>query len=66
MRATLISDGDEQIVLLPEGLFTDGEEVTIRRDGDAVILERAPADAAPEGSQLNTAHLGEGRDPGLF
>ncbi len=47
MRSTLIDDGEEQIVLLPDGLFADGEEVTLRREGDSVVLERVPQ-TAPE------------------
>jgi len=36
---TLIDDGENQIVLIPEAFAFSGEIVCIRRDGDAVILE---------------------------
>ncbi|KRA64665.1 AbrB family transcriptional regulator [Caulobacter sp. Root656] len=39
LRAELVMDGEEQIVRLPKGFRIEGEEVTMRREGDAVILE---------------------------
>lgn len=35
----LIEDGEDQIVLIPVEFAFSGEFVSIRRDGDAVILE---------------------------
>ena len=50
MHVTLIRDGEDQIVLLPDGTFPDGAELEIRREGDAVILQPVPLedrDSAP-------------------
>lgn len=38
-RARLFWDGSDQAVQLPMEFVFDGEEVTIRREGKAVILE---------------------------
>lgn len=41
-RAKLFSHGGSQAVRLPKAFRFEGTEVTVRRDGDAVILEPAP------------------------
>ena len=45
---TLIDDGDDQIVLLPRGVFEDGEDVRLEKlaDGSVVItpLRLSPAE----------------------
>jgi antitoxin VapB len=45
-RAKLFRSGRAQLVHLPEGFRFDGEEVRIRRRGDAVVLEPMAADWA--------------------
>lgn len=45
-RAKLFRSGRAQLVHLPEGFGFDGEEVRIRRQGEAVVLEPVPADWA--------------------
>lgn len=41
-RAKLFTHGGSQAVRLPKAFRFEGTEVTVRRDGDAVILEPAP------------------------
>lgn len=41
-RAKLFTHGGSQAVRLPKAFRFDGAEVTVRREGDAVILEPAP------------------------
>jgi antitoxin VapB len=41
-RVKLFAHGGGQAVQLPEGFGSDGAEVTMRREGNAVILEPAP------------------------
>ena len=41
--AKLFSNGRSQAVRLPQEFRFEGEAVSIRRDGDAVILEALPA-----------------------
>lgn len=43
-RAKIFWSGRSQLVLLPEEYCFHGTEVTIRRHGDAVILEPIPRD----------------------
>ncbi|MCC7268735.1 MAG: AbrB/MazE/SpoVT family DNA-binding domain-containing protein [Caulobacteraceae bacterium] len=38
-RAKLFSHGGSQAVRLPKAFRLEGDEVTVRREGDAVILE---------------------------
>lgn len=45
-RAKLFTHGGSQAVRLPKAFRFEGAEVTVRRDGDAVILEPVSA-AAP-------------------
>lgn len=42
-RAKLFTHGGSQAVRLPKAFRFEGAEVTVRREGDAVILEPAPA-----------------------
>lgn len=41
-RAKLFTHGGSQAVRLPKAFRFDGTEVSVRRDGDAVILEPLP------------------------
>jgi virulence-associated protein VagC len=45
-RAKLFTHGGSQAVRLPKAFRFEGAEVTVRRDGDAVILE--PVSARPD------------------
>lgn len=36
----IVRTGDTQLIELPEGYRFDSEEVTIRRDGDSVVLQQ--------------------------
>ena len=45
----IVETNDGQMVRLPEGFRIDGQTVSIRGDGDAVILEPIRAAAWPEG-----------------
>jgi antitoxin VapB len=49
MRAKLFRNGRSQAVRLPREFRFEGDEVTIRRDGDAVILEPVKRDRWPRG-----------------
>lgn len=64
LRAELVMDGEDQIVRLPKGFRIESEEVTMRREGDAVILEpvvtkspRTQADLDAMWARVDT-HLG--------
>jgi virulence-associated protein VagC len=48
-RARLFWNGRSQAVRLPKEFRFDGDEVEIRRDGDAVILEPVKKRQWPEG-----------------
>ena len=48
-RAKLFWNGRSQAVRLPKEFRFTGDEVEIRRDGDAVILEPAKGRSWPEG-----------------
>jgi len=48
-RAKLFRNGRSQAVRLPLEFRFAGDEVSIRRDGDAVILEPVKRDAWPRG-----------------
>lgn len=43
IRAELFFDGDSQAVRLPKGFGFEGEEVTVRREGNRIILEPIPS-----------------------
>ncbi|MEO7027512.1 MAG: AbrB/MazE/SpoVT family DNA-binding domain-containing protein [Caulobacteraceae bacterium] len=47
-RAKLFAHGGSQAVRLPKAFRFEGTEVTVRREGEQVILEAAPA--APPGT----------------
>jgi len=44
VKAKLFSHGGSQAVRLPKAFRFEGEEVLIRKEGDAVILEPKPRD----------------------
>lgn len=48
-RAPLLRQGQWQVVLLPPAFRFDGNEVEIRREGDAVILEPVSTRTWPVG-----------------
>jgi antitoxin VapB len=48
-RAKLVWNGRSQAVRLPKAYRFEGREVSIRRDGDAVILEPVPHRGWPPG-----------------
>jgi antitoxin VapB len=48
-RAKLFRNGRSQAVRLPREFRFEGDEVSIRRDGDAVILEPVKRDSWPRG-----------------
>jgi antitoxin VapB len=50
-RAKLFSHGGSQAVRLPKAFRFEGSEVTVRREGDAVILE--PVAAKPPRTQAD-------------
>jgi len=50
-RAEIVMDGEDQIVRLPKGFRVEGEQMTIRREGDTVILE--PVAATPPRTQAD-------------
>jgi antitoxin VapB len=58
-RAKLFRNGRSQAVRLPKEFRFPGEEVTLRWDGDAVIMEPVRKRAWPAGYW---ARLGRGRD----
>ena len=43
-RAKIFRCGRSQAVILPKGFHLDGDEVQIRRHGNAVVLEPGPQD----------------------
>lgn len=46
LTAQVLTEGDDQVVLLPEGVWFTGTIVDIRREGNEVVLSenlRAPA-----------------------
>jgi virulence-associated protein VagC len=47
LRAKLFQDGRSQVVRLPKDFRFEGDEVLVRRQGDAVILEPIKEDAWP-------------------
>ncbi len=49
LRAKLFQNGRSQAVRLPREFRFPGREVSIRREGDAVILEPLPRDGWPRG-----------------
>ncbi len=57
-RAKLFRTGGSQAVRLPREFRFDGEEVSIRREGDAVILEPLTAAPWPEGYWARLDALG--------
>ncbi len=60
IRARLFSNGRSQVVRLPKEFRFDGDEVEIRREGSAVILEPVKKSEWPEGffeNILANAHL---------
>lgn len=50
--AKLFMHGGSQAVRLPKAFRFEGREVSVRRDGDAVILEPVAADRAPTVGEL--------------
>jgi len=48
-KTQVIQDGDTQVVRLPSGFEFATEEIAIRREGEAVILEPLKPTAWPEG-----------------
>ena len=48
-RAKLFQNGRSQAVRLPKEFRFEGDEVSIRRDGDAVILEPVKRNSWPRG-----------------
>jgi antitoxin VapB len=48
-RAKVFQNGRSQAVRLPKEFRFEGDEVSIRREGDAVILEPLERDAWPRG-----------------
>ena len=49
VRAKLFQNGRSQAVRLPKAFRFKGDEVTVRREGDAVILEPVKNRAWPKG-----------------
>ena len=54
-RAKIFWSGRSQAVRLPKEFRLEGSEVTIRRDGDAIVLE--PIDATPKSFEEEWAWL---------
>lgn len=46
-KAKLFTHGGSQAVRLPKAFRFEGREVTIRKDGEAVILEPVPVNLTP-------------------
>jgi antitoxin VapB len=57
-RAKLFQNGRSQAVRLPKAFRIQGDEVTVRREGDAVILEPIRKRAWPRGYWARVARLG--------
>ena len=47
MRARLIDEGEDQIVVFPPSIEMPGDEVRIEQHGDSVVLTPLVGDAAP-------------------
>ena len=58
-RAKIFQNGRSQAVRLPQEFRFSGDEVSIRREGNAVILEPIKRDAWPRGywTRLKEMHL---------
>jgi len=56
-RAKLFQNGRSQAVRLPKAFRFKGEEVNVRREGDAVILEPVKKRAWPKGYWARVARL---------
>ena len=56
-RAKLFQNGRSQAVRLPKAFRMQGDEVTVRREGDAVILEPIRKRAWPRGYWARMARL---------
>lgn len=61
-RAKLFWNGRSQAVRLPKEFRFEGDEVSIRREGEAVILEPARKPRLPEGYWQRIDRLREGLD----
>jgi len=48
-RAKVFRNGRSQAVRLPKEFRVEGDEVSVRREGDAIILEAIPRSAWPRG-----------------
>src|SRR4030095_2565005 len=57
VRAKLFQNGRSQAVRLPKAFRFQGDEVNVRRDGDAVILEPIKKRAWPKGYWTRVARL---------
>lgn len=64
-RAKIFKNGRSQAVRLPREFRFSGDEVSIRREGNAVILEPIKRDAWPRGywTRLREMHLEFDVDP---
>jgi antitoxin VapB len=51
-RAKLFTHGGSQAVRLPKAFRFEGKEVTVRREGEAVILEPVAPSAPPTRAEL--------------
>lgn len=56
-RAKLFQNGRSQAVRLPKAFRIQGDEVSVRREGDAVILEPIKKRAWPKGYWARVARL---------
>ena len=63
-RAKLFQNGRSQAVRLPKAYRFKGDEVTIRREGEAVILEPVKKRAWPKGYWARVAGLRRDLDLG--
>jgi virulence-associated protein VagC len=57
VRAKLFRNGRSQAVRLPKAFRFEGDEVLVRRDGDAVILEPVGKRAWPKGYWARVTRL---------
>ena len=57
VRAKLFQNGRSQAVRLPRAFRFAGDEVTVRREGDAVILEPVRKRAWPKGHWAHVTRL---------
>jgi antitoxin VapB len=57
-RAKLFRNGRSQAVRLPKAFRMEGDEVVVRREGDAVILEPIRKRAWPKGYWARVDRLG--------